>query len=431
MVAVDDNFGYSRSVTKFLGPLDIAVVGCGVAGQAAATLLAETGHRVTLFERFVEPSPVGAGLLLQPTGLAVLRELGLADGAIARGARIAGLDARTHRGRAILELRYGDLHPDAFGVGIQRAALFDLLHGRLRRSPARLVTGAEIVDVEKAQLVEANGTRHGPFGLIVVADGANSDLRTRLMPEVRAPLYPWGCLWTTAPDLAGIGAAGLLGQRVRGTRQMMGLLPVGDGRVTMYWSLPIRALGRSRTIDLDAFRRNATALWPEASAIVDHAATANDFARATYRHVALPRWNAGPVLFIGDAAHGTSPQLGQGANLGLMDAWVLATTLAEAPDLLSAFLRFERLRDPSVRYYRRASHLLTPFFQSRLAPLGWLRDAFLGPACHVPGLRGLMGTTLAGTRRGWLASVPLVDGRYPLEDSLAKRPGVNPKRAAK
>jgi len=49
--------------------LDIAVVGCGVAGQAAAILLADAGHKVTIFERFAEPHPVGAGLLLQPTGL--------------------------------------------------------------------------------------------------------------------------------------------------------------------------------------------------------------------------------------------------------------------------------------------------------------------------------------------------------------------------
>ena len=402
-------------MTKFLGPLDIAVVGCGVAGQAAATLLAERGHRVTIYEKFTEPQPIGAGLLLQPTGLAVLRQLGLADAAIACGARVGGLEARTHRGRSILDLHYADLHPLAHGVGIHRAALFDLLHGRLRQSPAKLVTGAEIVDVDKTHLVEENGARHGPFDLIVAADGAHSALRTRLMPHARAPIYRWGCMWTTVPDLAGIGAAGLLRQRVRGTRLMMGLLPVGRGEVTIYWSLPIRALGRSKTIDLAAWRRAATALWPEASAIIDRAA-AGDFARATYRHVALPRWNDGPVLFIGDAAHGTSPQLGQGANLGLLDAHVLARSLAETNDLASALALFARRRDSTVRFYRQASHLLTPFFQSRLAPLGWLRDAFMGFGCHLPGLRPLMGTTLAGTRRGWLSSSPLDnDGRHRLE----------------
>ena len=408
--------GYINHVTKFLGPLDIAVVGCGVAGQAAATLLSERGHRVTVYERFTEPQPVGAGLLLQPTGLAVLRELGLAERAIARGARVVGLEARTHRGRAILDLHYAHLHPLAHGVGIHRATLFELLHERLKKSPAKLVTGVEIVDVDQTQLVEANGARHGPFDLIVAADGAHSALRTRLMPHARAPIYPWGCMWTTVPDLSGIGAAGLLRQRVRGTKFMMGLLPVGRNEVTIYWSLPIRALGRSKTIDLLAWRETAAALWPEAAPIIDHAAAAGDFARATYRHVALSHWNAGPVLFIGDAAHGTSPQLGQGANLGLMDAWALATTLDDAPELLSAFLRFERRRNPAVRYYRRASHLLTPFFQSRLAPLGWLRDAFMGPAHHVPGLRAMMGSTLAGTRRGWLSATSLDDdGCFPLD----------------
>ena len=235
------------------------------------------------------------------------------------------------------------------------------------------------------------------------------------MPTAPAPLYPWGCIWTTVPDLAGLGAAGLLRQRVRGTTEMMGLLPIGQRQMTMFWSLPVEALAPGTPIDLLAWRRAASALWPEAAALVDRAAAADNFARATYRHVALPRWNAGPVLFIGDAAHGTSPQLGQGANLGLLDAHALAQALAESSGLDAALALFARRRSSAVRFYRQASHLLTPFFQSRLAPLGLLRDTFMGWSCHMPGLRPLMGSTLAGTRRGWLSSSPLdSEGRYPL-----------------
>jgi 2-polyprenyl-6-methoxyphenol hydroxylase-like FAD-dependent oxidoreductase len=395
--------------------LDIGIVGCGVAGQAASILLADAGHAVTVFERFAEPRPIGAGLLLQPTGLAVLRELGLADEAMAQGARVVGLEGRTQRGRSVLGLRYADLHPKAFGLGIRRSALFDLLHARLSRSPAKLVTGAEIVDVAQGSVVDKQGVRHGPFDLVVIADGAHSALRARLMPAARAPLYPWGCVWTTVPDLAGLGAAGLLRQRVHGTTVMMGLLPVGQGQMTMFWSLPVESLAPGKSIDLRTWRRTAGALWPEAAAMVDYAAAADDFARATYRHVALPRWNDGPVLFIGDAAHGTSPQLGQGANLGLLDAHALFCALSESDDLAAALAVFARRRSSTVRFYRQASHLLTPFFQSRLAPLGWLRDAFMGVGCHLPGMRPLMGSTLAGTRRGWLSSSPLDgEGRYPL-----------------
>ena len=122
------------------------------------------------------------------------------------------------------------------------------------------------------------------------------------------------------------------------------------------------------------------------------------------------------MLFIGDAAHGTSPQLGQGANLGLLDAQVLSAVLAASDDLAAALALFARRRTSSVRFYRQASHLLTPFFQSDLPLLGLVRDALLAPACLAPGLRTMMTTTLAGLRRGWFSTAALdAEGRYLLE----------------
>ena len=414
--------------------MEIAVVGCGVAGQAAATFLSEAGHRVTVFERIAEPRPLGAGLLLQPTGLAVLRALGLEDEAVARGAKVLGLEAKTRGSRAVLDLAYADLHPLAHGLGIRRGVLFDLLHRRLKRSPATLLTGAEIIDVVRehgrAVVIDKALQRHGPFDLAVIADGAHSAIRRRLMPAATQKVYPWGCIWTTVKDSVGLDT-GRLRQRVDGTRVMMGLLPVGNGELTLYWSVPTIDLAPEAPLDLTGMHRTAVALWPEASRIVAEAIIANDFARATYRNVALPRWNDGPILFIGDAAHGTSPQLGQGANLGLVDAWTLARAVADSETSADAIARFVERRSATVRFYRQASHLLTPFFQSRIAPLGWLRDAFMILACRLPILRPMAGTTLAGTRSGWLSSVPLdAEGRYDL-DKAAQRPGVRPKRAAK
>jgi 2-polyprenyl-6-methoxyphenol hydroxylase-like FAD-dependent oxidoreductase len=170
--------------------------------------------------------------------------------------------------------------------------------------------------------------------------------------------------------------------------------------------MPTAALAPNEPLDLDAIRRTAAALWPETTRIVSGA---GEFSRATYRNIALPSWSDGPILFIGDAAHGTSPQLGQGANLALVDAWTLADTLAAGGTLAD----FARRRDATVRFYRQASHLLTPVFQSNAAPLGWLRDAFAGLACRLPISRGIATTTLAGMRTGWLSSARLDDeGRY-------------------
>jgi 2-polyprenyl-6-methoxyphenol hydroxylase-like FAD-dependent oxidoreductase len=414
--------------------LDIAVVGCGVAGQAAAIFLAEAGHRVTVFERFAEPRPIGAGLLIQPTGRAVLAALGLEEEAIAKGRKIVGLEARTAGGRAVLDLAYADLHPQAHGLGIRRDVLFDLLHGRLKRSLAAVVTGAEVVDVlrehGRAIVVDKALVRHGPYDLAVIADGAHSAIRHRLMPQAYQKIYPWGCIWTTVKDSGGLDT-GLLRQRVDGTRVMMGLLPVGNDELTLYWSVRTVDLAAELPLDLAGMERTASALWPEAAGIVADAIAANDFVRATYRNVALPQWSDGPVLFLGDAAHGTSPQLGQGANLGLVDAWTLAWAIKESGTVADAIARFAERRSATVRFYRQASHLLTPFFQSRCTPLGWLRDVFMILACRLPVLRPMAATTLAGTRSGWLSSVPLdSEGRYAL-DSAAHRPGVSPKRLAK
>lgn len=74
---------------------DIAIAGCGPAGLAAALFLIRQGHRITLVERFTAPKPVGSGLLLQPSGLAVLDALGLNDPIIAQAPGSTGSwDAR-------------------------------------------------------------------------------------------------------------------------------------------------------------------------------------------------------------------------------------------------------------------------------------------------------------------------------------------------
>lgn len=106
----------------------IAIVGYGTAGQAAALFLARDGHAIEMFERSAEVKPVGAGFLLQPTGLGVLTALGLRDAAIASGARIERLHGANAAGRMVMDMLYADHAPDSFGLGMTRGALFSLLH---------------------------------------------------------------------------------------------------------------------------------------------------------------------------------------------------------------------------------------------------------------------------------------------------------------
>jgi 2-polyprenyl-6-methoxyphenol hydroxylase-like FAD-dependent oxidoreductase len=114
------------------------------------------------------------------------------------------------------------------------------------------------------------------------------------------------------------------------------------------------------------------------------------------------------LVLIGDAAHATSPQLGQGTNLALEDARVLASCVSACRDLETALQRFHTERIDHVRYYQLASWGLTPFFQSSFLGLSPLRDLLMGPVCRFPPTRRLMLTTLAGVQRSfWGQTVPL------------------------
>lgn len=129
----------------------------------------------------------------------------------------------------------------------------------------------------------------------------------------------------------------------------------------------------------------------------------------------VPQWRQGRAIFIGDAAHGTSPQLGQGANLALPDAFYLSQALAVG-DMETALDRFAAMRRGQIAFYRLASRLLTRFYQSDLAVLGTLRDLAFGPACRFGPSRQLMLSTLAGIRSSVFGSKPFdTDGLLRLQ----------------
>lgn len=405
-----------------------AVIGCGTAGPAAALFLARQGWRVTLFERVAQPRPVGAGLLLQPSGMFVLARLGLLERALACGARIERLHGLNHRGREVLDLRYDRLGPECFGLGIHRGQLFRILFEALAEAPVTLRLAAEVARIEEgpgaAAVLTADGESHGPFDLVICADGAFSGVRRALGHDGAVRPFPWAAVWAVVADHER-RFGHVLAQRYRRARQMAGVLPVGldpAGRpsVTLFWSLRGDDYGRWREAGLAAWRAEVVGLFPEAAPLVEQIQSPDQLTFSRYNDVRLPRWRYGRLLYLGDAAHGTSPQLGQGANLGLWDAMTLADCLAEAP-LDAALDLYCRRRRPSVRYYQWASRWLTPAFQADGAVIPWLRDLLLGPLCGAPGPRRYMVETLAGLRGGFvrrLAPAPLT-GRARTPAALA------------
>jgi 2-polyprenyl-6-methoxyphenol hydroxylase-like FAD-dependent oxidoreductase len=408
---------------------DVGIVGAGFAGAAAALFLAERGHRVTLYEEAARPEPVGAGILMQPSGLAVLADLGLLESAIARGSRVESLVCRTPRGRAVLDLSYRDLVAGWFGLGMHRGALFELLHGQLPSRGVRVVVGASVQSSRATrsgiQPVLATGEALGEHELLVVADGARSALR-RALPESKATPYPWGALWFVGHDPEQ-RFGGSLHQVADGTTTLLGFLPCGLGPrragdvplVSLFWSVPVDGFAK-RHFELEAWKARVLELEPRAERLLEQIDRAEQLLPASYFDVHLPRFHASRQVFIGDAAHATSPQLGQGTNLALEDARALASCVSGCRSLGDGLALFDAERRRHARYYQLASWALTPFFQSELVALGPLRDAVLGPLCRFPPSRRLMLQTLAGIQRSFLGSTVRLG---PLHARLSRKRG--------
>ena len=387
--------------------MKIAVIGCGVGGQAAALFLHREGHAVEIFERFPEARPIGAGLLLQPPGQAALDELGLFRALAPKGAHITRLFGCTTTQRIVLDLEYANHRTDYAGLGIHRAHLFEALHGAVQTVSLTVHLDSAIVDVEQTSrptLITKSGAKHGPFDLVVVAEGAQSQLRKRLAPHARAPVYRFGALWATCPDPHGRFAR-TLWQKFEGPDKMIGVLPIGHApgsgdtqHVALFWSLELDKFDEWRRAGLAPWKTELLSLWPEIAPLLDHIVDLEQLTLASYYDVVVRPWRFGRCIFIGDAAHGTSPQLGQGANLALVDAWTLAHALARQTDVDRALAGYERMRRGHVGYYQLASRWLTPFFQSHNRALGALRDAFMGPFCHLSATGDMMVTTLSGVR---------------------------------
>ena len=390
--------------------MKIAVVGCGIGGMANAIQLARSGHHVTVFESFPEARPLGAGLLLQPTGLGALAALELCQEIKERGAEIDALVGRRPDGKLIMDLRYAYARREDIGIGIHRATLFDALH------KAMLVEGVDLLTDSAVQSIETpdnpiihleNGNTEGSFDCVIVSDGAHSKLRNIVSPIATAPQYPWGAVWTILPDASGIWHnKRLLAQVYSGTQIMIGVLPAGENPhdpdgpdcVSFFWSLETNSVENWRSAGLAAFKEEVMQFWPEASELISNVQTLDAFLPASYRDVRCPNWSKGKIILIGDAAHGASPQLGQGANMALCDAVALASCLQEfAPT--KAFLNYEKERRPTLRYYTWMSWALTPIFQGHAMWVGGIRDAVFGMICRLPGLRNIMAWTLVGRGR--------------------------------
>ena len=398
----------------------IAIIGAGTAGLATAILFARQEIHVTLFEKVERLEPVGAGLLLQPAGLAVFEHLGVLENTLTLGAMVTGLEGRLANQRLLVNSHYHEVNTKHHGIGMHRATLCHVLKSKLEEYKA-YVSWKMGHDVHRLNEHEDGITVYGQhqtysfeadFDAIIIANGARSHLRPPTWVKVDQP-YPWGAVWNIVPECQILDTA-ILHQFYDRSQIMMGILPTGaipekpNQRLSsIFWSLPTHQLDQFLTQPkkLDHLLHQISSRWTPVAHWLEpimQDQSSSPWLSAQYRDVVMSKFGYGRLGIIGDAAHAMSPQLGQGANMALLDAWALGQALQQFPDHRIEWEKFwqyyHQLRYSSTQFYQSLSRLLTPLYQSDSTWTGPFRDFSFYWMYQIPYLRKQMAITISGLK---------------------------------
>jgi 2-polyprenyl-6-methoxyphenol hydroxylase-like FAD-dependent oxidoreductase len=243
-----------------------------------------------------------------------------------------------------------------------------------------------------------NGHTAGPFDLVIDTTGAGSPISAL----VSKPL-PYGAIWGTVdwPENCTL-SYDRLQQRYRRASNMIGVLPIGTMpgedrlKAALFWSMPRSHIGTWRDTPIEQWRTHATDLWPELAPFTDQIKDQSQMTPAVYTHGSLRKPFGDRIVHIGDAAHRASPQLGQGANMALLDAAALVRCLEVMP-LDQALLKYAKVRRWHTNAYQAMSWAFTPMYQSNSRTLPILRDYVLGPMSKIPPVPTVLSSLVKGT----------------------------------
>lgn len=374
---------------------DIAVVGAGLVGLAAALAFAEAGLDVVLLGAAMASPPTdrldSRIYAISPGSAALLDGLGAWDSLpIARVQAVHAMAVFGDRPGATLGFDALESGVPALAhiveSGVLSAALASrvVAHPRIElRVPAR-PTSLHVTDREAVLRVE--GAEPVAARLVVGADGAQSWVRQVAGFDTRARAYPQKAVVANFRAELPHGSVARQWFREDG---ILALLPLPDGHVSMVWSAA--EVVADELMDL-AGDELAVRVAVAAGGALGALACVTPPSAFPLRAMAADRIVMPRLALVGDAAHNVHPLAGQGVNLGFRDVRELAAVLASRGaqrdcGVLPLLRRYERARREDVRSMIAVTDALQRLFSSRLPGAGWLRNAGLRLTAGLPMIR--------------------------------------------
>jgi 2-polyprenyl-6-methoxyphenol hydroxylase-like FAD-dependent oxidoreductase len=358
------------------------VIGAGIGGITAGISLQRAGVDVSVYEQMPELREVGSGLTLWVNAMRALRKLDAADAVRDRGAVVERLQNRTDRGDLLSTLPIKEI-ADKYGapnVGIHRGRLQATLAEALQGGALELGTKCTgLQEADGAVVVQLADGREERADVVVGADGINSTVRAELFGR-EPPRYAGYTCWRSAVKLDHDALKPGYYHQLYGAGSNFGIFPIGEGEWSWYGT---KVTGEGETAGSPAeWKRQAVAAfrdwWEPVSALIEATDESGFVRQDIYDRVPIDTWSRGRVTLLGDAAHATTPALGQGGCMAIEDALVLGKGLKNNGGNVDAALRaYEAQRRTRANGIVRQARRHGAFYHASSPVVGAARYAFL------------------------------------------------------
>jgi 2-polyprenyl-6-methoxyphenol hydroxylase-like FAD-dependent oxidoreductase len=301
----------------------ILIVGGGIGGLALAAALRRVTILADVVERAPAWAPIGAGIVLSANAMRALRAAGLADAVAERGEPIARAAISDARGRTLSEVDFGEItRRYGGGCALHRADLHEALLSGCNKASLRLGVVPVALDAREREVrVRFSDGIEQAYDLVVGADGIRSSVRELVFGPV-APRYSGYTCWRMVVRKP----AGLDRQlEMWGRGRRFGLVPLTRGRAYCFSTANAPA-GAPDPLDgrIERFRARFADFGGCVPEVLASLERSDELIHNDLEEVVHQPWFRGRVVLVGDAAHASTPNMGQGAAMALEDAAVLA-----------------------------------------------------------------------------------------------------------
>ena len=331
-----------RDLHQTSGMKKADIIGAGIGGLTTAVALEQIGYSSKIYEQAAELKPVGAGILLAGNAMKVFRELGLNKELKSKGVPLNGMNVVDINMRTISKIDLGFVKEkyDLQSVAIHRGALQQTLLDNLKNTEILLDHRLEnLTKEEDGYLMNfKNGNSIKP-SLLLGADGIDSQVRNAIFPNTEIRGTQQMC-WRGVVDFDLPKGYQKEVFEIWGNGSRLGFSQITEKKV--YWFAVVNFKDK-REISNGKWKAPYKN-YPDFIQQLINDTPSNQIHEAEITDLKpIKKWHDEFACLIGDAAHATTPNMGQGACQSIEDAYAIAQSLKE-DESPTAFAKYQKSR---------------------------------------------------------------------------------------